>query len=122
LRKISQSPRFPRRTEREPAAPDRLSPSEPPNDRSNQTSDESPPAAPASSASFTRAATYAGLGFQFVAAILLCLYAGQWIDRKLGTKPLFLILGVFLGAGAAFYSMYQRLMADQKREDESRRE
>ncbi len=69
---------------------------------------------------FAGAGKYAGVGIQFAAAILLFLWAGQWADRKLGTDPLFLYLGVFSGAGAAFYSMYRSLMADQRREDEER--
>jgi len=52
----------------------------------------------------------AGLGIQFAAAILLFLYAGKWLDAHLGTAPLFLILGVFLGAGGSFYSMYRKLV------------
>jgi F0F1-type ATP synthase assembly protein I len=74
------------------------------------------PAKPAASGGL---AAYAGLGFQFVIAILLFLYVGQWVDRKLGTRPLFLIVGVFLGAATGFYSMLQRLKADEKREDRS---
>ena|SRR5688572_31784159 len=66
------------------------------------------------------AAKYGGLGLQFAASIILFLYAGRWLDRKLETEPWFLILGVFTGAGAAFYSMYRTLMADQRREDEER--
>jgi len=62
---------------------------------------------------------YVGLGLQFAISMLLFLYVGQWIDRKLGTAPLFLIIGVFVGAGAAFYNIYQKLMAAQ-REDEAR--
>ena len=58
-------------------------------------------------------ARYAGIGIQFAVAIVLFLYAGQWLDRKFGTSPIFLILGVFLGAGAAFYNMYRKLMEDQ---------
>lgn len=67
------------------------------------------------------AGKYAGLGIQFAAAILLFLYGGQWLDRKLGTEPVFLLLGVFTGASAAFYSMYRSLMADQRREEAERR-
>ena len=67
------------------------------------------------------AGKYAGLGLQFAASILLFLYGGQWLDRKLGTAPVFLLLGVFTGAGAAFYSMYRSLMADQRREEAERR-
>ncbi|MEX2182117.1 MAG: AtpZ/AtpI family protein [Gemmatimonadaceae bacterium] len=63
------------------------------------------------------AGRYAGLGLQFALAILLFLFLGQWLDRKLGTGGLFVILGVFVGAGAAFYSMYRRLIGDLKRDE-----
>jgi F0F1-type ATP synthase assembly protein I len=67
-------------------------------------------------------AAFAGLGLQFALAIVVFLYAGQWLDRRLGTGPLFLILGVFVGAGGAFYSMYRKLMAAQRREEEEARQ
>jgi ATP synthase protein I len=69
----------------------------------------------------TSGAAVAGLGIQFVVAILLFLFIGRWADDRLGTEPWLLITGVFLGAGASFYSIYRRLMADQKREDEARK-
>ncbi|HUO51581.1 MAG TPA: AtpZ/AtpI family protein [Gemmatimonadaceae bacterium] len=53
---------------------------------------------------------FAGVGLQFAAAILLFLYVGKWVDGKLGTAPLFLIVGVFVGAGGGFYSMYRKLV------------
>jgi len=49
------------------------------------------------------------------------LYAGQWLDKKLGTAPWLLMIGVFLGAGLSFYSMYRKLMAAQAKDDEARR-
>ena len=64
---------------------------------------------------------YGGIGLQFAASIVLFLYAGQWLDRRFGTAPWFLVIGVFLGAGAGFYSMYRRLMADLAREEEERK-
>ncbi len=63
------------------------------------------------------AGKYAGLGLQFALSILLFLYAGQWLDRRVGTRGLFAVLGAFLGFGAAFYSIYRSLMADQAREE-----
>jgi F0F1-type ATP synthase assembly protein I len=66
------------------------------------------------------AGSYAGLGLQFLASILIFLYAGQWLDRRFGTKGIITVVSVLLGAGAAFYSLYRRLMADQRR-DELRR-
>ncbi len=64
---------------------------------------------------------FAGLGIQFVVAILGGLYAGKWLDRKLGSAPWFLIIGVFLGAGLSFYGMYTKLMKAQAREDAARK-
>lgn len=52
---------------------------------------------------------YAGMGVQFGGSIVLFAYAGYWLDRRLGTSPWLLLLLVFAGAGAAFYSMYRRL-------------
>lgn len=64
------------------------------------------------------AATYAGLGLQFIVGIILFLYIGKWVDARLGTSPAFLIAGVFLGAGGSFYTVYRKLIADQKKDDE----
>ncbi len=64
---------------------------------------------------------FAGLGLQFVIALLAFLYAGQWLDRRIGTTPWLSIIGMFLGAGLAFYSMYRKLMAAQAREDAARK-
>ena len=68
----------------------------------------------------TSAGQFAGHGLTFVIAILGGLYLGQWLDRKLGTAPWLLIAGVFIGAGASFYSMYSKLMAAQRRDDAAR--
>ncbi len=67
------------------------------------------------------AAQFMGLGLQFVLSLLLFLYLGTWVDGQLGTSPLFLILGVFIGAGAAFYSMYRKLKAAERDEEEQER-
>lgn len=65
------------------------------------------------------AGKYAGLGLQFALSILLFLYLGQWVDRRIGTNGVFALVGAFLGFGAAFYSIYRSLMADQRREEEA---
>ena len=67
------------------------------------------------------ASAMAGLGIQFVGAILIFLWLGVWLDRKLGTAPWLMAVGVFAGAGASFYSMYRKLMAAQREDDEARR-
>lgn len=62
-----------------------------------------------------------GLGLQFVVAILLCLYAGMWLDTKLHTGPWLMMIGALIGASAGFYSMFRVLMSEDKRMDEERK-
>ena len=64
---------------------------------------------------------FAGVGLQFALSILVFLYPGQWLDRKLGTAPWFLLGGVFLGGAGSFYSMYRKLMAAQARDEAIRK-
>jgi len=63
---------------------------------------------------------FAGVGIQFAAAIIIFLFSGQWVDNRLGTNGLFTIAGVFIGAGGGFYSMYRKISAAQKQDDEER--
>lgn len=76
--------------------------------RSRGTGDKDPGPSPA---------TYAGVGIQFAIALVIFALGGNWMDQKLGSSPLFLLLGVFLGAAAAFYSMYRKLMGPHNRKD-----
>jgi F0F1-type ATP synthase assembly protein I len=66
------------------------------------------------------AARYAGVGLQFAITLLIGLGLGSWADRKFGTS-IFVLVGVFLGAGAAFYSMYRQLMGKLERDEKARR-
>ncbi len=63
---------------------------------------------------------YAGVGLQFALTIVVFMFGGMWLDRTLGTSPWLLILFVFGGASAGFYSIYRKLMAAQRRADEAR--
>ncbi len=54
---------------------------------------------------------YAGLGLQLALSVGLFLAVGWWLDGRLGTVPLFTILGAFLGGAAGFYSLYQHVVA-----------
>ena len=56
----------------------------------------------------------AGMGVQFLVAILLFLFIGKWLDSRLGTSPWLLILGVFTGATASTVAMYRRIFPSDK--------
>lgn len=60
-----------------------------------------------------------GLGLQFVVIVLVCLFAGQWLDRKLGTTPWMLLAGMMLGAGVGLWTML-RVMRQQDAEARGR--
>lgn len=47
------------------------------------------------------------IGISMVLPILGGVWAGHWLDERFGTKILFLIVFVFLGIGASFYSLYE---------------
>jgi len=51
-----------------------------------------------------------GIGFYFALCIVLGIVAGLAMDSWLGTKPLFILLGLFLGIAAAFWGGYLLLM------------
>jgi F0F1-type ATP synthase assembly protein I len=49
------------------------------------------------------AAPYLGIGTTLAATVLLGLGAGYWVDGRLGTEPVFFLLGGALGLVAAGY-------------------
>jgi ATP synthase protein I len=62
-----------------------------------------------------RLSTLAGGGLEFAGAILIGLFGGQWLDRRLGTGPWLVVIGVFVGAAAGFVSLYRALTRGQSR-------
>jgi ATP synthase protein I len=63
-----------------------------------------------------------GVGFYIAACILLGIYGGLWLDGKLNTKPILLILGLLLGLAVAFYGVYRmiRPLMDNRQDRENR--
>jgi len=47
------------------------------------------------------------LGVSMIVPIALSLFAGRWLDEKLGTGPLFLFIFVVIGTLAAFRNLYK---------------
>ncbi|MBI4282321.1 MAG: AtpZ/AtpI family protein [Chloroflexi bacterium] len=50
------------------------------------------------------------MGWYVATSIILGLLGGLWLDRKLGTLPLFTLVGVILGTVAAFYGIYRMML------------
>jgi F0F1-type ATP synthase assembly protein I len=67
-------------------------------------------------------AEFAGMGLQFAFGILVFTALGAWLDRRLGTAPWLLVIGVFAGAAGGFYSMVRKITAAQRRDAEARAE
>lgn len=70
------------------------------------------------------AARYLGFGMQWALSTGLFLVLGWVVDRWLGTLPLFLIIGAFLGAGAGFWSLYYHMVIEprERQREQSERE
>ena len=72
------------------------------------------------SQAYAQAGAYISFGLQFAISILLCLFIGWWMDGKLGTTPLFLLIGTFFGAGAGFYNLYRGLVNEQQKKQKGK--
>ena len=62
----------------------------------------------------------AGLGLQWFVAVLAFVYAGNWVDRQLGSTPVALLVGLFVGGGGVFYVSVRRLLDSGTRESGTR--
>ena len=51
-----------------------------------------------------------GVGWYVASSILLSVLAGQWLDSKLNSQPLFVVAGLILGIIIAFYGVYQMFL------------
>jgi F0F1-type ATP synthase assembly protein I len=52
---------------------------------------------------------FAGIGIQFAVSIVLFAFAGVWLDKRLGTSPIFILLLVLGGGALAFWTMVRKL-------------
>ena len=53
--------------------------------------------------------TYGTIGLELALSVFVGLYAGQWLDGKLGTDPWFTLAGLGFGAAAGFRSLWRAL-------------
>lgn len=62
-----------------------------------------------STGSASQIGRYGGYGITLGLAIALFAWLGTLLDAKLGTKPLFVLVGTFVGFGGGFYRMVRDL-------------
>jgi len=62
---------------------------------------------------------FMGFGLTWALSVLLFLGVGAWLDSRLGTQPILLILGAFVGAGAGFYYLYFHIVIEPRQRERS---
>jgi len=50
------------------------------------------------------------LGLTMAGSILFCFFIGMYLDKWLGTKGLFLVIGIFLGIAGGGVTVYRQIM------------
>ena len=61
---------------------------------------------------------YLDLGMRMALSLVVGVFGGLWLDRKIHTTPLFLIIGFFFGSIAGFWSIYRTIyIKNQKNQD-----
>lgn len=55
------------------------------------------------------------VGLMIIIPIFGCMFIGRFIDSKLNTSPIFLLIFILLGIGGAFMSVYKTLAVYAKR-------
>jgi len=51
-------------------------------------------------------------------AVLIGFWAGRWLDNKLHTTPLFILIGLFWGLSGSFLSLFIQLKKMQENEEQ----
>lgn len=56
------------------------------------------------------AVLFSEIGISLLITTLLGVVVGYWVDRQLGTIPIFVLVGFFVGAGAGALMTYRLIM------------
>lgn len=60
---------------------------------------------------------YGGVGIQLAVSVLAGAFLGRYLDKKLDSFPLFIIVGTLLGTIAGFLNLYRVLKYQEKNND-----
>lgn len=60
--------------------------------------------------------TYGNLGVEMLVAVLMGTFGGYLLDRWLGTRPWFMLVGFVLGAAAGFKNIFRLMASEDKKE------
>lgn len=58
------------------------------------------------------------LGLRFAVSILIGIGGGYWLDTKINTLPIFLIVGLLLGLTSGFLTLYRAVYPNETRKSD----
>ena len=61
-------------------------------------------------------------GLTLAIAVLIGFFGGRWIDTRLNTTPLFLLIGVLWGIGGSFYYLFLQVKQLQDKQNSEKDE
>jgi ATP synthase protein I len=64
---------------------------------------------------YRKAAPYISAIYAFIGSVILFGFGGWWLDQKLHSVPLFILVGLFLGLGVGFYSLIKTVQKLEKK-------
>ena len=62
---------------------------------------------------------FMGHGMTLALAVLLFMGVGAWLDTKVGTAPILMVIGAFVGGGAGFYRLYNHIVIEPRERDDN---
>jgi len=65
---------------------------------------------------------FAGVGVQFALTVVFLTLLGIWLDGRLGTGPLFVVVFLLLGFGGATWSLVQQVLGPRKPDKKDKKE
>ncbi len=67
------------------------------------------PVRPEFNQAFRKASPYLNMGYVLLGSIVFFGFVGNWIDQRLNSKPIGLLIGLFTGLGLGFYHLLKAI-------------